>query len=138
MGGFYANVTLRTSKVDEVLAALRRNCLPTAVAFDGRHVVVADTRLDEQRDDWLPEVALQLSEAAKCAALAALVHDDDILLMSLADGGGGVLGYNSCPSYFTDEGSYCPVGGNAKRFVDAFSRQSEEASLDRILNACDP
>jgi hypothetical protein len=137
MGGFYANVTLRTRSVDAALAWVREARVPAAVAFDGGHVVIADARLDAQDEDWLTHATVKLGSAANCFGLGALIHDDSILILSVTDGKNRVHRYNSCPAYFTGEGTACPTGGEAELFADAFGKKEAVSEIDRILNACD-
>lgn len=135
MGGFYANVVVETNDVDAVLDVVRSNNLPAAVASDGRFIVVADERLDEQDVDWMEALAAQISERTGKTALGALVHDDDILLMALATPGADVHSYHSMPSYFGLEDSELPTGGDASLFAAALGRPAAAEALDPILNA---
>ena len=136
MGGFYANVVVETAEVDRVLGAVRTNGLPAAVATDGRFVVVADERLDLQDEDWLHSLTEQISASTGKPALGALVHDDSVLLLSLAAPGAPAHRYHSRPAYFDDAMSETPVGGDAEVFAAAFPSASI-GGLDHILNAGD-
>ena len=136
MGGFYANVVVLTDDVDSVLAELRANGGGAAVAASGRHVVVADEKLDAQDEEWLGSLSAQLSTSIRCPALGVLVHDDSLILMALARPGAAIHRYHSCPAYFTGEGSECPVGGDAALFAEAFDVAASADALDPVLNAC--
>jgi len=135
MGGFYANVVVETNDVEAVFKVVRASRLSAAVATDGRFVIVADERLDQQDEDWLASLAEQISVATGKPTLGALVHDDSVLLMALATPGAAVHRYHSLPSYFDDAAADAPVGGDAAAFVKAFAPAAGTSELDRILNA---
>jgi hypothetical protein len=136
VGGFYANVVVRSDDVNGIIQAIRMNGGSAAVAADGRHVVVADEKLDAQDEEWLGRLSAQLCAATGRPALGVLIHDDSLVLMALAQPGVTVHRYNSCPAYFTGEGSECPVGGDAAVFAEAFGVPSNADALGPVLNAC--
>lgn len=134
MESFYVSHTLGCTDVEAVVAALRgRNAFVTP-AHRGCVVV-----LDEEAEGQEPEVVLtlgcQLSAELDVPVLAALNHDDDILLLALCERGWVVDQYNSAPELFEPDPDAEPVGpqgGNAGRLAEAFaSPQVDE--VERIL-----
>lgn len=105
---------------------------------------------EEQSEDQGPELydlARNLSTCFVCPTLAALLHDDDIFVYELFEGGVSTDTYNSEPTYFEDEVSgpdtpnfpeeerdTGPVGGDAARLCSAFSVPEAVAEVDHILH----
>ncbi len=135
MGGFYSNVSVKTTDTNSLLEMLREIGAPFSAAADGEYIVVADERLDNQDEEWLEQLTVLLSQKLKTAALGVLVHDDSVLLMVLADANPSPLRYNSCPDYFDGVGGSAPSGADASRFVTAFDRISGLEGLQGILSA---
>jgi hypothetical protein len=67
------------------LAALGRTCL---VTHRDDFVFVYDEKADEQTEIVIESLALSLATRLKCPALAALDHDDNVLLLWLYDRNG--------------------------------------------------
>ena len=91
MGSFYTSVVVRGAREDDVvdtLSQLGRKCF---VASQGDFVFIYDEQADEQRTGVLESLALTLATRLSCPALAALNHDDDVLLLWLYDETGGEL-----------------------------------------------
>ena len=88
MGSSYTNVTVRHERVEDVVAALRSRGRSAFVSPPERGCVVVFDAVTEEQDaaelEWL---ALQLSKRLGCAALAVLVHDDDLLYYVLFESG---------------------------------------------------
>ena len=121
MGSFYTNITLRTDRHDDVVAAvedLEREAFVSRP--DKGCVVVYDSKCEDQDIAELKKLAGALSEKLKCAALAVLVHDDDLLVYSLHDNGKFVDEYNSSPEYFDSGPGQPPEGGDATALCRAF------------------
>jgi hypothetical protein len=136
MGSFYTNVTLRTTDEDRVAEALRANHREAYVARPQNGcVVVYDSETEDQDIDDLKALASALSEQLRCPALAVLVHDDDVLVYTLHEGGKVVDEYVSAPAYFdtavaeTDS----PEGGDATRLCRAFGADGKATTVDQIL-----
>lgn len=134
MGGFYANVAIKTNDTAEIIKLVEGLGLPATVVNADGIVVVVDSRLDEQDEGWLTELTCKLSAASRSPALGVLNHDDSLLLISLAQNGKTLANYNSCPDYFTGEGGNQPVGGDVDTFAVALNPQVDKAQLDRTLN----
>lgn len=106
MGGFLANINVRSDDQQAVAAAFRR--LPRregaliAPSVYG-WVTVFDQVSDEAADeDRLSGYTVMLSESLKTAAIGFLVYDSDVLLYTAADRGGIVDTYSSWPDYFDE------------------------------------
>jgi hypothetical protein len=139
MGSFYTNITLRTTDIEAVAAALRDGRRTALIAPPDRGCTVVYDRASEEQDiEALQALAMQLSRACACPALAVLNHDDDLFLYSLYDGGKLVDEYNSGPGYFADEGDggdTGPSGGDAGRLARTFQALDRAATVERILRA---
>lgn len=135
MGNFYVNhavVSDAASKIAECLRAKRRT------AFVGRSIgsitLFFDEDSDSQQDDAIREAGAVVSAELKCAVLAVLNHDDDILCYWLFDDGAVVDEYNSFPGYFSD-GESAPTGGDAGKLCAAFEVPESVAELEQILRS---
>lgn len=136
MGSFYTNVTVRTSdatRVAEVLRAADREAY-----ISGPHhgcIVVYDSETEEQDIDELKTLGALLSRELRCAALAVLVHDDDVLVYALYDGGLLMDEYVSAPAYFDTAAanSESPEGGDASRLCRAFGADGKATTVEQIL-----
>src|SRR5688572_11505292 len=101
MGSFYTNITLGTTDIDRVEAAMRQARRAALIAPpDEKCTVVFDEASEKQDIEILGALAMHLSRACSCPALAVLNHDDDVLVYLLYDAGELVDEYNSAPSYF--------------------------------------
>jgi len=138
MGSFYTNITLKTTDTDRVEAAVRQARRVALIAPpDHGCTVVFDEASESQDTEVLQALAMHLSRACKCPALAVLNHDDDLLAYLLYDGGKLVDDYNSAPSYFdeaADPGAP-PTGGDAQRLSTIFGVSARAADVERILRA---
>lgn len=133
MGSFYTNITIRSGDLDrlrrELVAGGRRAFLsPTQEGS----VVVFDQVCEDQDPEVLKHLASLLSQRCSCAALAVMIHDDDVLTYDLYDGGSLKDEYNSAPDYF-DGGDAPPTGGNADQLCRAFGRAGVEDEVEGIL-----
>lgn len=100
MGNFYKNITVVGPSQEDVMAALdkHRRAAYVTPTHDGV-TVVFDLESDEIGDPTeLGALALTLSKDLACAALAAAVYDDDVLLLSLYERGEQLGEYNSSGS----------------------------------------
>src|SRR5262245_35082797 len=122
MGAFFTNITLSGPSQDEVASALRaeRRSAFVSRTTNGRTVVFDEA--SEEQGAAQGELAARLSKRFECAALAALVHDSDFLMMDLFESGRAIDRYNSAPSYFEGDGDpdELPAGGDAAVLCRAF------------------
>ena len=130
MGSFYTNITLRTTnqnRVVDVLSSAGRTAFVSQA--QGGCIVVYDSDTEDQDIDELKELGDSLSQKLSCAALAVLLHDDDLLLYSLHENGRVVDEYAS-GSF--DDISTGPEGGDAARLCRAFGA-TRTADVETIL-----
>ncbi len=97
MGNFYSNITLQGPAQPDILAFLRAEVITAFVTPTnaGGSTVIYEQDSDEQDLDTLDSVAAHLSSHFDCPALAALVHDDDVLLLRLHQSGDLFFAYDS-------------------------------------------
>src|SRR5262249_25812981 len=77
-----------------------------------------------------------VTKSLSCSALAAVLHDDDVLYLWLFQEGRVFDRYDSLPQYFDPEAQPGPPeGGNAKLLCAAFDRHDREERVGRILRA---
>src|SRR5438309_2006410 len=97
MGNFYTNITLTGPRQDEILDHLRSNLILAFVSptSDDGATVIYERESEEQDVEVLDGVASMLSTRFSCPALAALDHDDDVLLLRLHDRGALTFAYDS-------------------------------------------
>lgn len=120
MGNFYVNYTLKGPTPQAVADALTGRSALVTPTHSGC-VVVFDEQSDDQDQAVISELASQLSHALRCAALAALNHDDDIFWYQLYQSGALTDEYNSSPGYFDASAeSFEPSGGDARKLCAAF------------------
>jgi hypothetical protein len=106
------------------------------VAAGGSRVVVAEQGFDRQNLHWMNTFTGELSNALQCAALALMVHDDDILYFELMERGQTIDRYDSCPGYFEPNASpeqLAPTGGNAELLCRVFDAQARRSEVETIL-----
>jgi len=143
VGGFLANINVRSNDASAVAAAFRR--LPRregaliAPPVNG-WVTVFDQVSDEGADeDRLSGYTVMLSQSLNTAAIGFLVYDSDVLLCTAAEGGRIVDRYSSWPDYFDEslpEGEARKLAGNP----DALARLTgaDATAIVRALrNECD-
>ncbi len=124
MGAFYTNITLykvQQREVADYLAGQKRTAYVSPTMND--FTVVYDKATEGQDTDVLQGLAQSLTRQFKCAGLASLVHDSDVYLYWLYDGGRLLDSYNSMPAYFDeDDSDAAPEGGDAQKLCKAFGR----------------
>ena len=141
MGLFCANIVLSKPAHEQAVAHLREAGLNAFVARDTAIAVVAEERLDEQDNAWMGTLVAQLSQRCSCAALGAIVHDSDILMLALAKNGQVVDTYHSCPGYFDEAASdddFRPSGGDALQLAEAFGVESNLREIAEVLSTGGP
>jgi hypothetical protein len=88
MGSFYTNVTVLSTDRDAVAIYLRESHRRAFVSPAAGHaIVIFDRECEEQDIQQLQKLAQGLTEHMACTALAALVHDDDVLWLALYEHG---------------------------------------------------
>lgn len=136
MGNFYANVTLRGPAQTQIAGACEALELKAFVSptVDGL-TVVCDQISDAQGDNWAVS-ARNLSIHLNCPALAALNHDDDVLVYELYLNGRLADEYNCQPGYFEDsEEESAPIGGDPQLLCKAFGMPGDPREVARVLRA---
>jgi hypothetical protein len=133
-GNFYTNVVLKGAKQADVVEFLKKEGKDAFVSpATGGAVVVYEMECENQDAEVLSSLAKKLSKAFKCAAVAFLNHDDDILLMKVYSEGKCTDEYDSYPGYFDKVGTRKPVGGDAKRICRLLDVAGKEEDLEKIL-----
>ena len=134
MGSFYTNITLRTDRHDDVVAALDELHRDAYVSQpQSGCIVVCDKESEEQDIEVLTKLAASLSARLRCAALAVLNHDDDLLVYLLHDNGRLVDEYNSSPGYFESGPGDPPEGGDASKLCRAFG-VANTSGVEEVLH----
>jgi hypothetical protein len=137
MGLFYANLTVYPPLRPVLLTALRR-LRRTAFVSPTVHgyTVVFDQAIDEQNPVAIEWLGRTLTEGLSCSALAAMLHDDDVLYLWLFQKGRVRDRYDSSPAYFDPHSEpQPPKGGNAKLLCKAFHRPEREERVEQLLRA---
>ena len=132
MGNFYANVALRTSDIEAVVRTVTALDRHAYVAREGDVTYVFDEQCDEQDLEDLERLAIALSKELACVALGACNHDDDVLVMLLAERGALTDRYDSNPGYF-DGAPSPPSGGDAERLCRAFGVPNKVDEVEDLL-----
>jgi hypothetical protein len=138
MGLFYANLTVYRPARSALRAELRRL---QRVAFlgptVGGHTAVFDKALDEGSPGDVERLGRAITKALSCAALAASLHDDDVLYLWLFQGGRIRDRYDSCPGYYDPKATRPtpPVGGDAGLICRAFERPNSQERVELLLRA---
>ena len=86
MGTFYGNITLKGPDQQTIARALRGRRAIVAPKVGG-YTVAFDSVCDDQNIDAIQALTSRLSTELHCAALAAIVQDDDVLGYFLYQGG---------------------------------------------------
>lgn len=135
MGNFYANVTVSGGSQNEIAGFLGNNGFSAYISPTvNNFTTIYEEQSDFQIIPILNQLAQTLSEEFRCAALAVMNHDDDILTYSLFQNGELVDEYISSPSYFeADFESDLPKGGNAELLCKIFSSEKKN-EVNKILN----
>lgn len=147
MGSFFTNVQVQTRDAERVLAlvskangyrAPREGETPDrtiVVRSSGEWTSVYDELTEGQDRRVLDALAATLSKELKTRALTVLVHDSDVLLLSLFEGGKARTRHDSNPGYF---------GGKAKKqkpepekWAPLLAPGHTRQDLDHVLSADD-
>lgn len=137
MGLFYSNLSVYRSERAELLTELRqlkREAFLSPTFQD--HTVVFDKAMDEQDSNAIEGLGKAITKALSCSALAAVLHDDDVLYLWLFQNGDVRDRYNSSPAYFDPESEpRPPEGGNAGALCEAFGRADRAERVEELLRA---
>jgi hypothetical protein len=137
MGLFYSNLTVHRAARPALLAELRRLKREAFVSptIDG-HTVIFDKAIEEQDFKAIERLGKAVTKALSCSALAAVLHDDDVLYLWLFVNGRVRDRYDSLPGYFDpDSAPGPPEGGDAKVLCQAFGRPERADRVDELLRA---
>lgn len=137
MGLFYSNLTVYHPERPALLAELRRLKREAFLtqSFQG-HTVVVDKATEEQDSNAIEELGKAITKALSCSALAAVLHDDDVLYLWLFQNGRVCDRYDSSPAYFDpDSEPRPPEGGNAGTLCQAFGRADRAERVEELLRA---
>jgi hypothetical protein len=132
MGNFYANVALRTSDIEAVVRTVTALDRHAYVARERDVTYVFDEQCDEQDLEDLEGLAIALSKELDCVALGACNHDDDVLVILLAERGALTDRYDSNPGYF-DGAPSAPSGGDAEQLCSAFGVPNNFDEVEDLL-----
>ena len=137
MGLFYANLAVYRPLRQPLLTALRRLRRKAFVSptIYG-HTVVFDQAVDEQDTRANERFGQAITEKLSCSALAAALHDDDVLYLWLFEKGQILDHYDSLPGYFdphAEAGS--PRGGDSVLLCKAFDRPDCQERVEQLLRA---
>lgn len=138
MGLFYANLTVYGPPQFQVKDALRRLGRTAFVSptIDG-YTVVCDQVICEQGADEIESLGCAVTAELSCPALAALLHDDDVLFLWLFRDGQVLDFYDSLPGYFDAEAEPgSPEGGNGPLYCEAFDRPGRQERVELLLRVC--
>jgi hypothetical protein len=143
MGLFYTNLVvyggsrkvLSTRKaLSHTLRRLRRTAFISRT-YRG-YVAVFDRANDEQDFDDIEQLGRDVTAALTCSALAAALHDDDVLYLWLFRDGQLLDCYDSLPGYFDPEAEPGPPsGGSGELLCQVFERRGHEEQVERLLRA---
>jgi len=133
MGSFYTNITLRTEQQPKVVETLRAAGRKAYVSPPMNGCVVVYDHESEDQSKALNKLAGSLSAKLKCAALAVLIHDDDLLVYGLFQDGKLTDEYVSWPALFDDSASESPEGGDAEILARAFGAESKIDEIESVL-----
>jgi hypothetical protein len=137
MGLFYSNLAVYKPARDALVSALKgmKRTAYLSPTIDG-HTIVFDKAMEGQNARVIEELGKNLTAKLKCTALAAVLHDDDVLLMWLFRNGEIYDHYDSIPGYFdANAGPGAPVGGDADLLCLAFDRLDRKKRLKKLLRA---
>lgn len=136
MGLFYSNLTVYPPPRPALLAELRRLRLAAFVSptVDG-HTVVFERAMDEQSPRAIERLGRAVTGALSCSALAAVLHDDDVLYLWLFRDGRVRDRYDSSPAYFEPRSDHRPPEGDARLICAAFGRPDRRERVERLLRA---
>lgn len=122
MGSFYVNACVKDFSAEQVLAWLRQTNQNGFVGptVNGWTSFVTEA-LEEQDPRAIKACGQAVTRDSDRVALIFLCHDEDLLLVSLYQGGEEIGGFDSAPGYFEGLGEFDP---------EAMSPEEEPAEAD--------
>lgn len=137
MGLFYSNLTVFRPTRVALMTELRRLKREAFLSPTSQgHTVLFDKVMDDQDINAIEKLGRGLTRALSCSALAAVLHDGDVLYLWLFQKGRVDDRYDSCPAYF-DRGPEPrpPEGGDAGLLCQAFGRLDRVERVEQLLRA---
>ena len=101
MGLFYSNMTVYRPSRETLMSALKsmQRTAYLSPTIEG-HTFIFDKAMERQNATIIEEFGTALTGQLQCAALAAVLHDDDVLYFWLFHNGAVCDRYDSLPQYF--------------------------------------
>jgi hypothetical protein len=97
---------------------------------------VFEKMMDEQNSKAIERLGKAVAKTLGCSALAAALHDDDVLYLWLFQNGRVLDRYDSSPAYFDPDSELRPPeGGNATALCKAFGRPDRVDRVEQLLRA---
>lgn len=110
MGNFYTNVSIQHPLNDEVLATLT-TALGSGKAIRFHEWTTACSDHMEQNVAQATSLLHRLTKRFNCLGVMFTNHDDDLLVMSVAQAGSKIFTYNSAPGYFDGNDAQSHIEG---------------------------
>ncbi len=137
MGLFYSNLTVfqpsREALVKSLKALNRTAFLSPTIQG---HTVVFDKAIEGQNAEVIEDFGTSLTGRLTCAALASMLHDDDVLYFWLFQNGEVCDRYDSLPQYFDPNAEPGPPeGGDSELLCLAFGRPDRKERVETLLRA---
>lgn len=137
MGLFYTNLTVYQPERQALIDAIQRVNRNAFISptYHG-YTVVFDEACDNGGSSQIEELGTALTRELSCSALAAILHDDDVLYLWLFQNGKVTDHYDSLPQYFdpvAEPGH--PEGGDSLLICDAFDCSHRRDRVETLLRA---
>ena len=98
--------------------------------------VIFDKEMEDQDFASIHRFVKGMTDTLSCVGLVAVIHDDDVLFLTLVENGVVVDRYDSSPGYFDSEVSHLPPkGGHAELICRHFRRPDSHHHLRQLLRA---
>jgi hypothetical protein len=133
MGGFYGSIHIRTTETKLVRTALEGLASEAGAKFLMAPAINGWVSVFPSDAGQNIELAEKLAASIKQPILHCLVHDDDVFMYQLFDGGRRLDGYDSCPNYFG--GECADRGGSLEGFDRILPDATRRASLRELLDS---
>jgi hypothetical protein len=135
MGAFFTNVHIKTNEIADKEALVKDLGLKSAYfsKCENGWTSIFPEKTEGQDSKELENVCTNLSKRYSAPTFAFLVHDSDVFMYFLADRGKGKDSYNSCPSFFDDEASDEPTGGESNLILPLCLPGTEDSVLKVLL-----
>jgi hypothetical protein len=122
-----------SSKNPCLLRCVGSNVLPLSVQKINGFTTIFDQVIDQQNFDSIEELDCTITQTLVCTAIAAVLHDDDVLYLWLFRKGQVSDFYNSLPAYFDSDAGQEPEGGNAQEICQAFNCIEKMMQVEQLL-----